>query len=344
MNRARPSGSTDRRRSYLALAVLPAGALLLSGCEAFPQNIFQPRSEFADSLDALFKLILIMGAVVFVVVEAALIFAALRFRRKPGDALPKQIHGSKTLEITWTVIPAIVLGVILVPSTATIFATQAPAPAGSVQVTVTGHQFWWEFTYPELDVHTANEIHMPVGKTINIAEQSADVIHSFWLPALGGKRDVVPGHTNYLWWTPRDVGTYLGQCGELCGASHANMRMRGMVDSQQEFDAWVAAQKAPAATPPAGSDAEKGAQLFQTRGCASCHTIRGTPAAATVGPELTHVGSRTTIAGGVLENNAANLRTWIHDPSAVKPGALMPNLGLSDDELNVLVAYLQSLK
>ncbi|MBI2755268.1 MAG: cytochrome c oxidase subunit II [Chloroflexi bacterium] len=339
--------STQQRRSRLrspfVWLLIATVAFIAAGCNAYPQNIFEPKSEFAQTLDDLFKLILWAAAFVFVVVEGALVYAAIKHRARPGDPLPKQVHGNKYLEIAWTVLPAIVLGVILVPSTQAIFETQAPAPADSLKVRVIGHQFWWEFEYLDLGVRTANEIRMPIGRTLSLEETSADVIHSFWIPALGGKRDVVPGRTNFLWWTPRETGTFPGQCAELCGYSHANMRMRGIVQTQAEFDAWVEQQKAPAQVPPPNTDAAKGAELVQQR-CASCHAIGGTAAQARVGPDLTHLASRTTIAAGVLDNTPENLKRWISDPSAIKPGALMPKLGLTDDELNQVVAYLSQLQ
>jgi cytochrome c oxidase subunit 2 len=186
-------------------------------------------------------------------------------------------------------------------------------------------------------------LHLPVGQTVNLVLHSEDVIHSFWIPALGGKRDAFPGHTNYIWLTPNSVGEFPGQCYQLCGYSHGNMRERAIVESPADFQNWLNSQKAPAVTPTDPTAAE-GGQLFQTRGCAACHTIEGTPAQGKIGPNLTHVASRGVIAGSILENNAQNLRTWLHDPPAVKPGSVMPNLNLNDHELDVLVAYLQSLK
>lgn len=331
------------RSALLVPALVLVVGLLASGCGAYPQNIFENKSDFAQDLDNLFSKILIAMAVVFFAVEGLLIWVVIRYRRRPGDRLPKQIHGHTTLEIIWTAAPAVVLAFVLVPTTETIFRTQAAPPPGTLQVNVIGHQFWWEFEYPELGVITANEVHMPVGQRITFNETSADVIHSFWVPALGGKRDVVPGRVNRLSWTPNATGTFPGQCAELCGYSHANMRLRAVVESQQDFDAWVAQQKAPAVTPTEPL-AVQGAQVFQQRGCAGCHTIAGTQAQARVGPNLTHFGSRQTVAAGIMDNTPENLRTWLADPPGVKPGAAMPNLGLNAEELDALVAYLLALK
>lgn len=334
---------TPRRLGWGALVL---GLLLASSACArdYPQTIFEPKSDFASEIADLFNGIIITGLVVFAIVEGILVFTAIKYRRKPTDGLPPQIHGDTRIEVVWTTLPVIVLAAILVPTVGIIFKTQAPAPAGSLQIQVTGHQFWWEFYYPDLGVHTAGEPHMPVGQTVNLALTSADVIHSFWLPALGGKRDANPGLTNYLWWTPNTVGQFPGQCTELCGYSHANMRMRAFVDTPADFQAWVADFQQPAATPPDGTPAATGAQLFQQRGCTSCHTIEGTPAQGAVGPNLTHFASRTTFAGAILENNADNIRTWLKNPPAVKPGSIMPNLNLSDDDITSLTAYLQTLK
>lgn len=336
-----------RSRQSLALATAVILAALAAGCvtntDVNPQTAFNPRSDYANEGLNLFIGVIIAGVVVGVLVEAALIITAIRYRRRRGDALPPQIHGSTVVEVAWTTGPVIIVGAILAYTLPVIFSTQAPAPAGSMDVTVTGHQFWWEFTYPDANVITANEIHLPVGQTVNLVLQSDDVIHSFWIPALGGKRDAFPGHTNYIWLKPDTVGEYPGQCYQLCGYSHGNMRERAIVESPQDFQAWLTAQQAPATTPTDATAAE-GAQLFQTRGCAACHTITGTPAAGKVGPNLTHLASRGVIAGSILQNTPDDVREWLRDPPAVKPGSVMPNLGLNDHELDVLVAYLQSLK
>ncbi|MGH2350349.1 MAG: cytochrome c oxidase subunit II, partial [Chloroflexota bacterium] len=211
-----------------------------------------------------------------------------------------------------------------------------------------GHQWWWEFQYPELGVTTANELHIPVGVPINLELESADVIHSFWVPHLAGKTDAIPGRVNRLWFLADEPGTYNGQCAEFCGIEHALMRMLVIAESQSEFDAWVRNERsipAFAATPTAqDSLVTRGAQLFANGVCITCHTIRGTAAQGKVGPELTHVGSRQTIAANTLPNTPEGLERWLRNPQAVKPGNLMPNLNLSDEDIDALVAYLQSLK
>jgi cytochrome c oxidase subunit 2 len=317
--------------------------LVASGCgTSNPQTAFNPRSEYAnDGLD-LFMLTLWLGLAIGGVVEVVLILVAIRYRRRAGDRLPPQIHGSTIIEVLWTTGPVLVVGLILFATLPVIFRTQAPAPVNAMDVEVIGHQFWWEFQYPNANVVTANELHLPVGQTVNLILHSDDVIHSFWIPALGGKRDAFPGHTNYIWMTPNSTGDFPGQCYQLCGYSHGNMRERAIIQSPSDFQSWLTSQQAPA-VPPKDPTAAEGGQLFQSRGCAACHTINGTPAAGKVGPNLTHLASRGVIAGSILQNTPQELRLWLKDPPAVKPGSIMPNLGLNDHELDVLVAYLQSL-
>jgi cytochrome c oxidase subunit 2 len=333
-----------RARRFAASVAAVGLALLVAACGETPQTAFNPRSEYATLGLDLFNLTLVLGVIIGGVVEIVLIWAAWRYRRRPGDRLPPQIHGNTIIEVLWTTGPVIVVGYILFATLPVIFETQAPAPTDSMNVKVIGHQFWWEFQYPDANVVTANELHLPVGRTANLMLLSDDVIHSFWIPALGGKRDAFPGHTNHIWMTPNSTGDFPGQCYQLCGYSHGNMREHAIIMSPAEFQSWLTAQQAPAALPPASGPAADGAQAFQAKGCAGCHTITGTPAAGKVGPNLTHFGSRLTLAGSILDNTPPNLRTWLKDPPAVKPGSIMPNLHLTDQELDALVAYLQSLK
>ena len=340
-------GAPPRAIWWPAVAALGLGLVLLAGCSVpyLPQNSLEPETEYGWKIQHLFELILWLAAFVFVVVEGALLYTIWRYRARPGQGRPRQIHGNTRLEIAWTIAPAVVLAVIAVPTIQTIFAIGGPPPTDSLQVEVIGHQWWWEFRYPQLNVVTANEVHMPAGKNVSFDLKSADVIHSFWFPRLGGKRDVVPTHTYHLWLdAPQQPAEYFGQCAEFCGASHANMRMRAFVDSQANFDAWVKNQLAPA-TPPAPQVAN-GSEIFQRSACIGCHTISGTNARGEVGPNLTHVGSRKSIAAGVLENTPQEMTRWIEDPEAIKPGAKMPAFkgAMSDDDIAAVVAYLQSLK
>ena len=234
---------------------------------------------------------------------------------------------------------------VAVPTVRTIFTSSGEAPADALKVEVIGHQWWWEFRYLDLALTTANELHLPVGKPVRIGITSADVIHSFWAPLLGGKRDAIPGQTNYIAFRADSVGDYSGQCAEFCGVSHANMRLRVIVDSDTAFGAWAQAQLGPPATPPKASPAEQGRAIYARSACIGCHLIQGV-SAGVIGPGLTHVGSRTTIAGGILPNDSAHLAAWIADAPALKPGSLMMRMKppLSDADIAALVAYLQSLK
>lgn len=338
-------------KSGPGLAILGAFVvLLLAGCGGpFPQSAMEPRSDFGQILDELFRTIFWWAVGVFVLVEGALLVAIVKFRERPGSPAPRPLHGHTALEIGWTLAPAIVLIFIAIPTIRAIWIVDRPPPGEAMVVEAIGHQWWWEFRYPELGLVTANEMHVPVDRTVEVRLTSADVIHSFWIPRLGGKRDVVPGHENGLWFTPDSVGVYLGQCAEFCGLSHALMKMEVVVDEQADFDEWVAANLADAIVaipdtmrPDAGRIAA-GAQAFLQAGCIACHAVRGTPAAGVLGPDLTHVGSRRRIASGILDNNAENLTRWIQDPQAVKPGALMTKLLIEPEALEALVYYLQNL-
>jgi cytochrome c oxidase subunit 2 len=477
---------SDRLRRLASYALVAAIAVAAVSCnEAHPNTTLTPHSDFGREIDFLWDRLLLLGTIVFILVEGALLYVVFRYRRRENQPTPPQTHGSTKLEIAWTLIPAVVLVFIAVPTVKTIFVTQAQAAPGSLNIDVTGHQWWWEFKYPEYGVTTANELYLPAGRTVNFRLRSADVIHSFWTPQLGGKRDVVTNRTNYIWYTP-DSSTasnvWNGFCVEYCGASHANMRFRVFTVTQAQFDSWVAGQKMPArfgavapATPtggpipppqegavvttPAGSQgptqaaqgaaqriaqqssgtqaaggsqpavprpqnpsanpgaqstvagitaqnagttggnvvaagyifprenipdfaiphspipadlkftsgltgsAARGKQVFSGAACIGCHSIAGNPAAmGIVGPNLTHVGSRSTIAAGRFPNTAAYLALWIKNARKMKPEVLMPTLGvdeydpvlkakvtsatggLTDQQIADIVAYLTALK
>ncbi|MDF1505816.1 cytochrome c oxidase subunit II, partial [Roseisolibacter sp. H3M3-2] len=237
----------------LAAALLAGAALLaLTACDTgqYPNSIFTKHTEFNADVGSLFGRLFFWGTIVFVLVEALLLYVIIKFRRKPGQAEPKHVHGNTTLEVLWTAIPAVILVFIAVPTVRTIFRTQAKARPDALQVEVIGHQWWWEFRYPEYNVSTANELYLPTGRTVNFALKTADVLHSFWIPALAGKRDLISNHTNFLWFTPDSAlgaQSWNGHCAEYCGASHANMKFRVYTVTPTEFDSWVAGQKAPAA-------------------------------------------------------------------------------------------------
>jgi cytochrome c oxidase subunit 2 len=296
----------------------------------------------------LYVLIFWMAVVVFVGVEGFLLYTIVRYRRRSPDELPSQTHGNTRLEIAWTIIPALVLLVIAVPTIGTIFAADAVPENATQYVRVIGHQWWWEFEYPSLGIKTANELHLPVGETVRIDMTSTDVIHSFWFPRMGGKMDVVPTRTNHMWFTPRETGEFYGQCVEFCGTQHANMRMRLYVETPQQFQAWVQQQRAEATVPPAGSPAAQGAEAFVNprNACIACHTVRGTTARGAIGPDLTHVGSRKTLAAGMIDNTPEEMARWIRHSQEVKVGnkMVLPPGTPNDQDLAAIVAYLQSLK
>ena len=300
-------------------------------------------SGYARDIDGLFGIVFKFMVAVFVVVEVLLLYTIFRHRHRPGAAEPRPTHGHTVLEVAWTIAPVLILVFVAVPTIQTIFRTQAPAPAGALKIEVVAHQWWWEYRYPDLGVVTANELHVPVGRTVDLELTSADVIHSFWAPRLFGKRDAIPGHTNTIVFAADSTGEYMGQCVEFCGASHANMRLRVLVDSDTGFAAWAKAQAATPAAPAKNSVEQRGQDAFRRYACIGCHTVAGV-SAGTIGPNLSHVASRTTIAGGMLPTAAAMLQKWIENPQAVKPGALMPRMGVKPDDLTALVAYLQSLK
>ncbi len=322
--------------------LFPLLGLLLGGCGLnSPMTTVAPKSDFGRQIHDLFMNISGWTLFIFIVVEVLLVAVVVAFRERPGRAEPKPVHGHLGLEIAWTLVPVIIVTSIAVPTITTIFKIDAPPPKEALRIEVVGHQWWWEVRYPDLGIGTANEVHLPAGQPISLALKSADVIHSFWSPQIGGKRDLIPGKVNHLTFTVDAPGQYPGQCAEFCGLSHANMRLIVIAQSVGEFQAWAAAQKqAPA--PPTGEMA-RGAQAFLAGGCVACHTIQGL-SAGMIGPNLTHFGSRKTLAAGILTNSPESLARWLRDPPGVKPGALMPRLPLTNEQVTTLVSYLGALK
>ncbi|HEU4867907.1 MAG TPA: cytochrome c oxidase subunit II [Actinomycetota bacterium] len=326
-----------------------ASTLLLSACISAdsPMNYLHPEGPRAIQADRLWDVTFAIAAVVFVLVEGGLIFILFKYRegRKGGNVDPKQLHGHTKLELLWTAIPAVILTGIAFMTVPVIF-DQARTPEDALEVEVIGHQWWWEYKYDN-GVVTANELHIPVDQPVRLTLKSGDVIHSYWIPKLAGKQDVVPGRVNHMVIEATEPGTYLGQCAEYCGLSHANMRARAIAHEQADFDAWVQEQLADSANE--GSAAE-GKELFLTgkfagdQACVSCHAVKGTEAAGIIGPNLTHLASRDRFAGEMFELNEENLKLWLKDPPERKPGSLMPDLGLTDDQIDDLTAYLLSLE
>jgi cytochrome c oxidase subunit 2 len=360
------------RKRTLLLLLLFAVILVVSACSGpdrlfididpafdsdLPQNALDPAGPAAQSIDNLWWLVFWIATVIFVIVEAALLFAIFRYRRRKGVDHPvEQVHGNTRLEIIWTIIPVVLLAALAIPTIGTLFELRAePEPEeNALQVEVTGHQWWWEFYYPEYGFSTANEMHIPAGRAVYLTMTSADVIHSFWVPQLNGKRDAVPGRITNLTLEADEPGVFLGQCTEFCGLAHADMRHRVFADTEAEFEAWVAAQMQPAVLP-TDELAVAGLETFEIS-CASCHTIRGTAAAAELAPDLTHFASRETFGGATFANTQQHLREWLRDPSALKPmrpelndlsaGRVlgMPDLGLTEQQIDELIAFLDTLE
>ncbi len=319
----------------------------------WPTNMFAPAATPSHYIFSLAMLVLSVTLGIFLVVAGMLTYALIRFRHRSGDSdeEPPQIYGSEQIELSWTVIPILIVVMLFLTTTRDILGTQAiPKPKNALNVTVVGHQFWWEFRYPKYGIVTANELHVPVSDPAHpeptyLTMTSADVVHSFWVPRLAGKTDVIPNRVNTMWFNPQEPGLYLGQCAQFCGAEHANMLIRVYAQTPAQFMAWVKQQQQPAQQNFAGDPlAAEGAQVFIQNACIACHTIDGTVAMGTDGPNLTHLASRQTIASGSIPNTPENLRKWIADPSAMRPGTLMPDMHLSQHDLDAVTAYLTQLR
>jgi cytochrome c oxidase subunit II len=341
-------------RKLLPLSLGVALVALLSGCANVPYTTVMPKTEAARLIQDLYVLIFWLAVIVFIGVQGGLVYMLWRFRARPGHELPEQTHGNTTLEIGWTIAPAVILVIMAVPTIQTIFALEGAPPASPdgnppLVVEVTGRQWWWEFRYPEVKLPngepltTANEMVIPTGRTVYLSITSDNVIHSFWVHQLMGKIDAMPNHENRLWFTAEDPGQYFGQCAEYCGVQHAQMRMNVIAMTPTDYQAWVAQSSRPGE--PETDIAKAGAEAFVTNGCAGCHTIDGNPTAiGKIGPNLSHFGSRTTLAAGILPNTPENLAAWIQDPQAIKPGSFMTNQLVRPQDVEALVAYLHSLK
>lgn len=337
---------------------------LLSGCAlSGPQSIFDTVGPVAQQQESLFIFIFWIAVAVFVVVTAALVYAIVKYRQRGDDdgSVPDQIHGVAWLEAAWTVAPAVILVIIGVPTVGLIFRTESRVTPtqNDLVVNVTGYQWWWEFEYPELGITTANELHIPTGRRVVLNLNSGDVLHSFWVPRIAGKRDLIPNQDNQLWLSADEAGLYRGQCAELCLGAHAYMRFRVIASDEAEFANWAAlfqpegAQQVQAQTP--NPQIAAGQALFKTKGCATCHAINGY-AYGNKAPDLTNFGIRTSLAAGVADNTPENLTNWLRNPQELKPGNYMPNLwplpeevesqaqaAQIDEEIAALVAYLESL-
>jgi len=363
------------RKRVLWVVGLIAAALLLGACSSHAtQDTLKPQGTYAREIKALFVPVFWVAAAVFVIVEGGFLWISLRYRHRPGrERMPAQTHGNTRLEVGWTILPAVVLAVVTVPTVATIWDLARKPPADALNVTVTGRQWWWKYEYTDADMKTssgaqlitANELVIPTGRTVYLTVTADSdpgahttdgipgfaVIHSFWVPELAGKQDAVPGRDNHILMEADHPGVYHGQCAEFCGLNHGIMRLEVRALSPEDFDAWVASQKADAATPPQGSLAAQGLALFTGANgvggqCIACHAVQGVPDATNdAGPNLTHFASRDCFAGCILDNHdASDIRRWLEDPAQVKQGAKMPDYDLTPDQIDALTAYLMSLK
>jgi len=314
-----------------------------------PTNIFAPASTPAKSIFGLSLFVLAVTGAIFLVVFALLLYSVVKFRKQRNDdgREPPQVYGSNQVELAWTIIPLLIVVALFMATARVIALVQKTSPPGNaIAITAIGHQFWWEYRYQDLGVVTANELHVPVSDPAHptptfIKLLSADTDHSFWVPRLAGKTDLIPNHPNSMWIDPQQTGVYLGQCAQYCGTQHAKMLLRVYVQSKEDFDRWIRQQRQPAFVNDAVS---QGQRIFETTACINCHTVSGTVANGRFGPDLTHLMSRDTIAAGAALNTPENLRRWILNPSQIKPGSLMPAMELNEQELDALTAYLETLR
>jgi cytochrome c oxidase subunit 2 len=368
-----------RSNSIFAFARLIAtAAIFLSvtilAAQSSPTSTFAPHATSASQLLSLSVFVLSIAGLIFTGVTVLLVYALIRYRRRPGDMNePPQVFGSTQIELSWTIIPILIIVVLFLGTARVLFSVQdAPRPATALNLVVIGHQFWWEFRYPDYNVVTANELHIPVAhgsvpRPTFMKITSADVMHSFWVPELAGKTDLVPNRVNEMWMDPQEPGLYLGQCAQFCGTQHAKMLLRVYVDTEEGFKQWIATQQktqpeisrpgvvrvsqpasqSPASRVPEISDeinAHNGQLVFERQACISCHTVAGTAANGRYGPDLTHLMSRATLGAGAAQNTPGNLNAWITDPSRFKPGCLMPAMHLTDRQNAQITAYLVTLK
>jgi cytochrome c oxidase subunit II len=306
---------------------------------------FLRDSALAQPISHLFLIVGIVMAAILLLVTVLVLYASFRYRHGSANKLPRQEFGRPSLEILWTVGPVVVLVFIFV---ATIRAMKEPDPRFSANqqpdLVIVAHQWWWEARYMKSGVVAANEIHLPVGRRLFVRLESADVIHDWWVPQLGRKMDAVPGHPNFLWLEADSPGFYSGTCAEYCGAEHAWMRIGVIAEAEPAFERWAEHQLEVPSQLPTGSDAAQGAELFQQLTCGNCHAIAGSSAQGRIGPDLTHIGSRQTLAAGRFQNTPANLALWLTDPQAVKPDSHMPIFQLADPQVRKLSAYLETLQ
>jgi cytochrome c oxidase subunit 2 len=343
------------RLGALVAVALLLGACSLIGSEDQPLTTFEPAGPFSEQINNLFWPVFWIAVAVFVLVQGAILVAVFLYRDRDGSKEAKQLHGSPKLEIAWTVIPALILAGIAVPTTAAVFEL-TECDSDAIEIEVTGHQWWFEYHYPEADISTANIMVIPAGQEVCAVMTSDDVLHNFWIPALNGKRYLVPGQITLLRLQAYEPGTYWGHCAEFCGLSHSLMRARVQALEPAEYEAWLAEQQGGATLPVEGDPEYEGYQVYLNKQCIQCHTVRFeeeessniVPPEAFNGPELTHFASRDVFAGAVLPQEGqardAALKEWLADPPYIKPGSFMPDLALTEAEIDALIVWLDSLE
>ena len=345
----KPRSAGGRCLFWLAALALVSSNLSAAAETSLVPNIFAPESVPARSIHQLSIFTLAITGGIFVVVFGLIAYAAIRFRRRANDdgSEPPQVYGSNPVEVAWTIVPLVIVAVLALATARVIQEVQnAPRPASALDVQVIGHQWWWEIRYPKFGIVTANELHVLVSDARKRAPtflelRSADVAHSFWVPRLAGKTDLIPNRVNHMWIEPTRTGLFVGQCAEYCGTQHAKMLLRVYVHTPEDFERWVNEQKALAVGDP---QVAAGRLVFEKTACINCHTLNGTIGNGRFGPDLTHLMSRETLGAGALKNSTENLHAWIKNPNQFKPGVLMPAMNLSSPELDQLVAYLATLK
>lgn len=355
LNRKTGTSVSDIKHAIVILAKIGLLEIVMrglswgdSGQAPARPNIFSPASTPAHSIYHLALFVVAVAAAIFLTVFGLLAFAVVKFRRRASDdgREPPQVYGSNQIELAWIVLPVLIVVVLFLASARVIHSVgDARFPPETTEVTAVGHQFWWEFRYPRQGIVAANELHVPVSDPnhptpTHITLLSADTDHSFWVPTLAGKTDLIPNRVNSMWIDPHQIGVYLGQCAQYCGTEHAKMLLRVIVQSREDFERWVRNQQQPAVSL---DSVARGRQVFEATACVNCHTVVGTNGKGTFGPDLTHLMSRQTIAAGAAANTPENLRRWVKNPNDIKPGALMPPMQLDDQELDDVVAYLLSL-
>lgn len=340
----RERGPTQGLKHVRRISALLVLMLLLSACTG-SQSVLDVAGTGARETLSIWWLMFWLGTGVFIVVLSLLWFAVRRAGNpeKDNDEKAGRKTRSRIVLLGGIIVPVIIIGVVFFESTRSLLAIGDLRGGEEVTVDVVAHQFWWEVAYPDEGFVTANEIHIPVGETVEVRLTSEDVIHSFWVPSLHGKIDVMPGHTTSISLKAEETGTFRGQCAQFCGVQHANMAFLVIAEEADDYRAWADNQAQPAETVPDDPAIVRGQDVYMSSMCVYCHTINGTASLGTLGPDLTHLNSRETLGSGMMENNRGNLAGWIVDPQELKPGNHMPGITLTGEDLDSLLDYLESL-